>query len=169
MKEKKVILEIHDKAKNTIESTRLHLVDGAYRTKIQKITEAYKYMLPGDTITIIYGVFKNKIELVDSFEVDYTFPESRLKTDNAVKEDGTKFDRIITYVEQTQHKFTREMLQSLYDNAKDDKTTLLAGKEENYIIQAVEIYFYSNYLTNRPNVGKKNIITINSDNEGFQP
>ncbi len=169
MKEKKVTLEIYDKSKNTIEKTRLHLVDGAYRKKMKSITEAYKYMLPGDTITITYGVFKNKIEVVSSFEVDYTFPESRLKTDNAVKEDGTKFDRIITYVEQNKYNLTHEMIQELYENTKQGKTTLLAGTDEQYIIQAVEIYFYSNYLSNMANVGKKNVITINSNNEGFQP
>lgn len=172
MKEEKVILEIHDKAKNTINSIRLLLIDGAYCTKIESITEAYQYMLPGDTITIKYVIF-NELECVDTFEVDYTFPESRLKTQNSVKEEGTKFDRIITYTSQIKSEYEKRIqkigLQQLYEDVKEEKMTTFRHNMKKHYILVGEMYFYSNYLSQRSNVAKKNIITINSENEGFMP
>ena len=171
--EEKIILEIHDKAKETIETVELQFEDGVYYTKIEEIPEAYKYMLPGDTITIVYAIFDDKKEHVDTFEVDYTFPESRLHTHNALKEENTPFDRIVTYSSDINSEYEKRVqkisFQQLYEDVKTHKMTTFRHNRKKHYILLAEMRFYSNYISNRQNIAKKNIIIINSNNEGFKP
>lgn len=171
MQEEKITLEIQDIAKNTTETVELTLLDGAYCTKVESIEETYKYMLPGDTITIVYAIFNDKQEHVDTFEVDYTFPESRLHTKGAIKEEGTAFDRIVTYYSRSKYdkRIQKIGLQQLYSDVKERKITSFRHNRKKYTVMKAEIIFYSNYMSRMKNTGKKNIIKINSENEGFLP
>ena len=171
MKEKNVILEIHDQAKDTNEKIALELVDGAYCAEIPSIQEAYKYMLPGDTITLRYAIFNEDKECVDTVEVDYTFPETRIHTPDAEKEKGTPFDRIITYTTQTEYDKQLQLigLQQLYEDTKNKRIRTFPTTGGIYTILVAKIIFYSNYLSRLPNVAKHNYFVVNSENDGFQP
>lgn len=153
-----VVLKIYDKStgKQAQATLTYERREQSYYMRIQHPSEAYPVMLPGDTITIMYRQGRSL------FEVDYTFPESRLKIDGAVKEEGTKFDRIITYKSIEIPDLT---LQRLYDDIKKEGKGYLVEGE----VTVEKMKFYSNYVTRLRNVPSYVNVIIDSRNPSFVP